>query len=58
LISTVRDLEQFDLAEKRGQVVGADTIAAAWTPPLDANGQRLPHGIGWFVQVYNGETIV
>ena len=24
----------------------------------DASGQRLPHGLGWFVQTYNGERIV
>jgi CubicO group peptidase (beta-lactamase class C family) len=58
LISTVRDLEQFDLAEKRGALLPADTLAAAWTPPLDGKGQRLPHGIGWFVQTYNGEPVV
>ena len=58
LVSTVRDLEQFDLAEKRGVLVSADVLALAWTPPLGGGGQRLPHGIGWFVQTYNGEPVV
>jgi CubicO group peptidase (beta-lactamase class C family) len=58
LISTLYDLEQFDLAEKRGQLVRPETLAAALTPPLDAKGQRLPHGIGWFVQTYNGEPVI
>ena len=35
-----------------------DTLAAAWQPPLNRTGQPLPHGIGWFVQSYNGATIV
>jgi CubicO group peptidase (beta-lactamase class C family) len=58
MISTVRDLEQFDLALKKGVLLRPDWVALAWTPPLDARGQRLPHGIGWFVQTYNGERIV
>jgi len=58
LISTVRDFAQFDLALKNGVLLRAETLAAAWRPPIGADGQRLPHGIGWFVQAYNGETIV
>jgi CubicO group peptidase (beta-lactamase class C family) len=58
LISTVRDLARFDLALKRGGLLRNDSLAAAWTPLPDANGQRLPHGMGWFVQNYGGERIV
>jgi CubicO group peptidase (beta-lactamase class C family) len=58
LISTVRDLAQFDLALKKGVLVRAETLAAAWTPPVDRSGNRLPHGLGWFIQTYNGEKIV
>jgi hypothetical protein len=29
-----------------------------WKPAVGANGQPLPHGLGWFVQSYNGETVV
>jgi CubicO group peptidase (beta-lactamase class C family) len=58
LIATTRDLARFDLALKKGVLLRSDSLAAAWTPPLDANGQRLPHGFGWFVQTYNGERIV
>jgi len=57
LVSTVRDLAEFDLALKSGLLLRADTLAAAWRAPLAPNGQRLPHGLGWFVQTYNGETI-
>jgi len=59
LIASTNDLVQLDLAIKRGVVLPSpDLLAAAWTPPLDGNGQRLPHGLGWFVQVYNGERII
>jgi CubicO group peptidase (beta-lactamase class C family) len=58
LISTALDLAKFDLAIKRGQLLRAETLALAWAPPVGANGQRLPHGLGWFVQSYNGEPIV
>ena len=58
LISTARDLAKFDIALKNGVVMRAETLAAAWTPPVGANGTPLPHGVGWFVQNYNGEPIV
>ncbi|HKB14397.1 MAG TPA: serine hydrolase, partial [Vicinamibacterales bacterium] len=58
LVSSVRDLEQFDLALKKGDVVGTDWLSFAWTPPIGANGQPLPHAYGWFVQSSNSERIV
>ena len=58
LISTARDLEQFDLALKKGVLLRPEWRALAWTPPNDVNGQPLPHAYGWFVQSYNGGRIV
>jgi CubicO group peptidase (beta-lactamase class C family) len=58
LISTVRDVAQFVLALRQGVLLRADTLAIAWRAPLGRNGQRLPHGLGWFVQSYSGETVV
>jgi CubicO group peptidase (beta-lactamase class C family) len=58
LISTVNDYAEFDLALKNGILLRPDTIAQMWQPPTGRTGVRLPHGIGWFVQSYNGETIV
>jgi CubicO group peptidase (beta-lactamase class C family) len=58
LISTVRDLEQFDLALKKGVVLRPESLSLAWTPPADANGQPLPHAYGWFVQNSGGERLV
>jgi CubicO group peptidase (beta-lactamase class C family) len=58
LISTIGDMARFDAALKRGELLLPETLAVAWTPPLDRNGLRLPHGLGWFVQSYNGERVV
>lgn len=58
LISTTRDLARFDLALKKGTLLRPDSLATAWTPALDANGQRMAHGLGWFVQSYGGERVV
>ena len=56
-ISTVHDLEQLDLALKKGVLLRPEWRALAWMPPADANGQALPHAYGWFAQTYNGERI-
>jgi hypothetical protein len=52
LISTVDDVAKFDIGLKSGLVMQKETLAAAWK----ASGG--PHGIGWFVQSYNGENVV
>jgi CubicO group peptidase (beta-lactamase class C family) len=57
LISTVHDYAQFDLALRSGLIVKPDTLAEAWRPPVDPSGKPLPHGLGWFVQGYNGELV-
>jgi CubicO group peptidase (beta-lactamase class C family) len=58
LISTARDLAEFDLALRRSLLVRGDTLAAAWRNPTSGTGLALPHGIGWFVQGHNGELVV
>ncbi|MGE4053644.1 MAG: serine hydrolase domain-containing protein [Vicinamibacterales bacterium] len=58
VITTVQDYARFDLALKRGEVVRPETLAASWQPPVDENGQPLPHAAGWFVQTFNGERIL
>ena len=57
LISSLHDLEQFDLGLKQG-FLRPEWLALAWTPPNDAAGRPLPHAYGWFVQAFNGERIV
>ena len=53
LIGSVRDFAQFDTALRTGVIVRTDTLSAAWRAPA-----AYPHGIGWFVQSYNGENVV
>ena len=57
LISTVQDLEKFDLSIKRGILIQQDTLEMALRAPTAANGQRLPHAMGWFVQNYLGYDV-
>lgn len=52
LISTIQDLAQFDTGLRNGILLRPDTLAAAWRPAAG------PHGIGWFVQSYNGNNVV
>lgn len=60
VVSTVRDLAQLDLALKQGLLLSPETLALAWSRPATpgAQGQALPHGLGWFVQTYNGQPVV
>lgn len=57
LVTTVRDLANFDLALKQGILLERATLEQAWSAP-STNGEPLPHGMGWFVQTYNGEKVV
>jgi CubicO group peptidase (beta-lactamase class C family) len=58
LIASVRDLAQFDIALRRGVLLRGSTLVQAWQNPTGQGGQPLPHGIGWFAQIYNGELVV
>jgi CubicO group peptidase (beta-lactamase class C family) len=57
LVTTVRDLAKFDLALRQGILLESGTLEHAWSAP-SVNGVPLPHGIGWFVQYFNGEKVV
>lgn len=58
LVSTVRDYARLDLAIRKNVLLRPDSLTVAWRAPVGANGQPLPHGLGWFVQTYNGEKVV
>ena len=58
LISSTLDFANFDLAVRNQVLFSKATLATAWRNPSTANGQLLPHGMGWFVQTYNGEPVV
>jgi CubicO group peptidase (beta-lactamase class C family) len=57
VVSTVRDLARFDAALSDGLILERSTLTASWTR-ANSSGTTLPTGLGWFVQSYNGETIV
>jgi CubicO group peptidase (beta-lactamase class C family) len=58
LISNALDFANFDLAVRNQVLFSKSTLAAAWRNPVNSDGQLLPHGMGWFVQTYNGEPVV
>jgi CubicO group peptidase (beta-lactamase class C family) len=57
VISTVLDLAEFTSGLQRGLLLRNGTLDDAWQAPVESDGDPLPHGLGWFVQTYNGETI-
>ncbi|MGE0040086.1 MAG: serine hydrolase domain-containing protein [Vicinamibacterales bacterium] len=57
LVSTVRDLARLDAALDDGILLRPDTLAVAWRPAV-IGGEPLPTGLGWFVQLYEGQRIV
>jgi CubicO group peptidase (beta-lactamase class C family) len=52
LVTTALDFAKFDLGLKAGVVMHTDTLGTAW------RASPAPHGIGWFVQTYNGQNVV
>lgn len=57
IVSTVRDLERFDLALRDTLVLSPGARLAAWTN-VSVGGVPLPTGLGWFVQNVDGQTVV
>lgn len=58
LVSTVGDLARFTGALDDGVLLDEATLRLAWTPMTTPDGARLPHGLGWFTQTYNGTQLV
>jgi CubicO group peptidase (beta-lactamase class C family) len=58
LLSTVLDLAKFDIAIDRHQFLKKETQEKAWTNFISNGGQRLPHGLGWFVTDYHGIKLI
>jgi CubicO group peptidase (beta-lactamase class C family) len=57
IITTVRDLEKFDLALRDNLLLTPQTRLAAWTN-VNVGGVALPTGYGWFVQNNEGRQLV
>lgn len=58
LISTVTDLAKFDIAIDQHKLIRKETQELAWTPSLTNAGQRIPYGLGWFVQEFEGNRLI
>lgn len=58
LISTVLDLARYDAAIDRHILLQPQTQEQAWTNHVNSAGQKLPYGLGWFVQNYGGERLI
>lgn len=58
VVSTVLDLARFDVALDQGTLISAESRAAMMTPARSVTGEVLPYGVGWFVQDYQGHTLV
>ena len=58
LLSTVLDLAKFDIAIDRHRFLKKETQEKAWTNFVSNSGQRLPHGLGWFITDYHGIKLI
>ena len=54
LLATAPDLAKFLIAIDRHVYVRPETQRQSWTPFVSNSGKTLPHGLGWFVQDYQG----
>ena len=54
LLSTAPDLAKFLIAVDQHVYIKPETQARSWTPIVSNSGKTLPHGLGWFVQDYQG----
>jgi CubicO group peptidase (beta-lactamase class C family) len=58
LISTARDLAQYDRAIADHVLLRPETQDLSWTPATTTSGQPIPYGLGWFTQRIGGERVV
>src|SRR6185436_16162171 len=58
LLSTVLDMAKYDAAIDRHQFLKTETQEKAWTAFVSNGGQRLPHGLGWFVTDDHGVRLI
>jgi CubicO group peptidase (beta-lactamase class C family) len=58
LLSTVLDMAKYDAAIDSHLFLKKETQEKAWTAFVSNGGQRLPHGLGWFVTDYQGTKLI
>lgn len=58
LLATVLDMARFDIAIDRHVLLTRATQEQAWTPILSTGGERLPYGLGWFIEDQHGVRLI
>jgi CubicO group peptidase (beta-lactamase class C family) len=58
VITSVLDLAKFDVALDQGVLISAESRVAMMAPTPSSNGEAHPYGLGWFVQEYQGHSLV
>jgi len=58
IVSTVVDLAKFDVALDRNVILSERYKNLMFTASESNSGERLPYGLGWFVQEINGKKVV
>jgi CubicO group peptidase (beta-lactamase class C family) len=58
LLSSAPDLAKFVIAIDRHVYLKRETQARSWAAFISNSGRPLPHGLGWFVQDYEGVKCV
>jgi CubicO group peptidase (beta-lactamase class C family) len=58
LIASVLDMAKYDIAIDQNKFLTKDTQQLAFTPFVSTKGEKLPYGLGWFTQDYQGTKLV
>ena len=58
LVSTAREVARYSTALDAGQFLSAATRTLAYTPARGAGNRTLPYGLGWFISMVRGHTLV
>ena len=58
IVSTVLDLAKFDVAMDRNLIVSETSKQLMFTQNRSNSGDPLPYGLGWFVQIHEGQKLV
>ena len=58
LVSSARDLANFDRALDDAVLLRESSLQAAWSQAMTPGGVAAPTGLGWFVQSYRGSTVI
>lgn len=58
MVSTVEDLAQYAIAIDEHKLLNTHSTQQMWNVRHSSSGERLPYGLGWFLQDYEGLRLV